>query len=1083
MSTPFNNEYFFYKPADFFMLRIPLLSIEKYKDIFVDENFEDQDIKTEVINLFSELMIKEAVEVSSFSLFESLNKLTDGKKLKDKKIRKIISSFLKYVIRMTSRTTPYGIFAGVSLGSFGDKTKVSIGDNKYAKKRIRPDMEWLYGIIKMLEGNDEILNNLYITSNDLNFINGSRLDIGYISNCYKTSENALQTNNISASVRYTSQVKLVIEKSKQKIKYYDLINILKLNNPKADESKIYKFLRQLLENEYIITELRPPLSDTNSFEYILSKIKNINSMNEIYLKLLNIKKLMDYYNNSLIGEGIDLYSKIVSEMKLLYKCSNYLQVDMSIKENGIILKKDVVKDLQKAINVLVKLSSKLEEPYYISKYKDEFIEKYGIDREIPIIELFDEDKGIGAPMGYKMPPSRRIMNDTVQNKDNVKFNEYIINKILNCIFCNEKEVVITDKDIDKIEINDHYTIDELPRGFDINIFLAAKSLEEIDKGNYRIFIGPNFGSNGVGKTFGRFVDILPFHTKNKLKYLNSEEQNIVGNNVILSEITFMPQKGRTSNIMISWNPRDYEVPISTNCNNNKKYIPVSDLYIGIDSSTKKFYIKSKKINKRILITSGHMLNYSFGSNIYRFLREISDLNCRNIADNVLINKLNDFYYIPRIRYDKVIITPSTWKLSDKILNINLSELNKSEFYDSIKLWKNKWNIPQFVYLKYADNRLLLNLNNVLHLNELLYALKKSSEIVITEVENSLDNSWVRSTSGSYFAEFSIPFILNKQMFLENYTNEKRNIESDYTNMLHELNTKQNINILSTYDDRRIFFPGTNWLYLKLYGNSNRLNEFIGLNMLPFCSELINIKGIYKYFFIKYSDPDIHIRLRLNGDNNILMTQIMPKLEKWFEYLKNDGLLSRVCIDTYMREVERYGGLELIDLAENIFYFDSIMVSKIIQLKRMGQLNIDIRVIAVSSIINIMEELNIDYILQKNIFEKLYNKGKFRKIFQDNRNEYINAANSNNDWNSLRKLDDGLLLYDIFNIRKKSLNIYSNKLFKLDSKNELWNNKLDIILSLIHMHCNRLLELGQEEMIMELTSYTLHALNYYKKYNH
>lgn len=1067
---------YIYDPTGFFMIRTPLLSIEKYKDIFVNDNYNADDIRNKLISLFGEKKIKEAIEVSSFSLFKSLNTFKEGN---NKKNKKIISSLLKYFIRMASRTTPYGLFSGVSVGKFSDSTEIVIDDNKYACKRIRPDMEWLYGVMRILENDDKILNNLYVISNKLNFINGSRLDISYISNYGKTFSSVSNTNNLSASIRYTSQVKFVIEKAKQKIKYCDLIKLLKYNNPKSSDDKINEFLGQLLINEYIITEIRPPLSNTDQLKYVLLKIKNIDTANKIYCKLLEIQELINEYNNSLLGEGVDLYIKIVEQMKKIYKCKNYLQVDMKLREKSVFLNKNIIDSVTKAVNTLLKLSSNLTEPYYMSEYKQDFMEKYGTDREVSIIELFDEDKGIGSPAGYEMPPSRRTSQGINEDENDIKFSKYIINKILQCLIRNENEVIITDDDVDKISTRNilDYKINELPRTFEINIFIAAKNKEDIDNGKYRIFIGPNFGSNGVGKMFGRFIDILPSTIQNKLKNLNLQEQKLVGEDTLLAEITFLPQNGRTSNVLLSWNAREYEVAVSTNCNNSKKNIDICDLYIGIENDTKKFYIKSKTLNKKVLITSGHMLSYPIGSNIYRFLREISDLKYKNIADRVVPKGLKNFYYIPRIRYDKVIFIPSTWILSSKVLGIDLDKSNKEEFYNAIKKWMGMWKVPQFVYFKQADNRLLLNLNNTLHLNEIFYVLSKNSEITITEIEGSLDDTWVKGSDGNYVAEFSIPFILNKEKLQIANINKIDNIRSNYNNKIENW---ENQNVLSTYDNRRNFFPGSKWIYVKLYGNSNRIDEFIGIHMLAFCEQLKDTKAIYKYFFIRYGDPDMHIRLRFCGDENTLKDYVLPKLARWFDYLKDEGLLSRVCIDTYSREIERYGGLELIDLAENVFYFDSVIVLKIIKLKRLGELDIDMKVIAVASIINIMEELGVNYELQKIIFMKSYDKDKFREIFQEDRNMYINAANSNNNWESLRNLNDGLLLYDIFNTRKKSLNIYSSRLFELEDKNKLWNSKLDILLSLIHMHCNRLLGSAQENLVMRLTRHTLYALNYYKK---
>lgn len=46
------------------------------------------------------------------------------------------------------------------------------------------------------------------------------------------------------------------------------------------------------------------------------------------------------------------------------------------------------------------------------------------------------------------------------------------------------------------------------------------------------------------------------------------------------------------------------------------------------------------------------------------------------------------------------------------------------------------------------------------------------------------------------------------------------------------------------------------------------------------------------------------------------------------------MLNRFSIDSYEREIECYGGTELINFAETLFCFDSIVVEDILKLKRL-----------------------------------------------------------------------------------------------------------------------------------------------------
>ena len=81
-------------------------------------------------------------------------------------------------------------------------------------------------------------------------------------------------------------------------------------------------------------------------------------------------------------------------------------------------------------------------------------------------------------------------------------------------------------------------------------------------------------------------------------------------------------------------------------------------------------------------------------------------------------------------------------------------------------------------------------------------------------------------------------------------------------------------------------------------------------------------GSDQWFFIRYGDPDWHLRLRIHGAPGRLLHETLPLLTRVTAPLLGTGQLWRVQLDTYEREVERYGGEAGIGLAERVFYADS-----------------------------------------------------------------------------------------------------------------------------------------------------------------
>lgn len=82
------------------------------------------------------------------------------------------------------------------------------------------------------------------------------------------------------------------------------------------------------------------------------------------------------------------------------------------------------------------------------------------------------------------------------------------------------------------------------------------------------------------------------------------------------------------------------------------------------------------------------------------------------------------------------------------------------------------------------------------------------------------------------------------------------------------------------------------------------------------------------FFIRYADPNFHIRLRLFVPAAEQYGYVMRQLHEVLDECYSCNMISNVASDMYIRELERYGD-ETIELCEDIFCVDSHYVVKLL----------------------------------------------------------------------------------------------------------------------------------------------------------
>jgi thiopeptide-type bacteriocin biosynthesis protein len=92
-------------------------------------------------------------------------------------------------------------------------------------------------------------------------------------------------------------------------------------------------------------------------------------------------------------------------------------------------------------------------------------------------------------------------------------------------------------------------------------------------------------------------------------------------------------------------------------------------------------------------------------------------------------------------------------------------------------------------------------------------------------------------------------------------------------------------------------PGSEWLYFKIYCSEQTANQL-------FKNSLNKLLKNRTWFFIRYHDPDFHLRIRIkiNAEDQNDMSN---KIYKIFNPLIEKRVVWKIQYDTYQREIDRY----------------------------------------------------------------------------------------------------------------------------------------------------------------------------------
>jgi len=126
------------------------------------------------------------------------------------------------------------------------------------------------------------------------------------------------------------------------------------------------------------------------------------------------------------------------------------------------------------------------------------------------------------------------------------------------------------------------------------------------------------------------------------------------------------------------------------------------------------------------------------------------------------------------------------------------------------------------------------------------------------------------------------------------------------------------------ETQRAFIPGDEWLYYKLYTGPKTSETILSEVIKPTCEKLLKKNLVDKWFFIRYNDPEYHLRVRFHCTKLEHIATVIHELRPQLKWFFQNDLIHKIQLATYERELERYG-FETIESFEELFFLDSLII--------------------------------------------------------------------------------------------------------------------------------------------------------------
>ncbi|SFC30807.1 lantibiotic dehydratase [Pseudoalteromonas denitrificans] len=1054
------------KHQDFFVIRTPRMPVNALSALGNSKQQTQDALKSWI----AIPQVKEALYLASPSLLERIeqfekNKIdnTDKKPKKSelKQAKKLELALLKYMIRMCSRPTPFGLFSGIFMGDISSQTKILSQNLSLDSRKTRLDMFYLSAIKEHFLKHNARSEQLKYSPNSSHYFIADHCR--YIE-AYQSDET--RQYRLSAIER-DEYFDFILDKAKEGLSFNQLVNALlgrfsqsdaaDLEEVEAEKNDVIEYVQQLIDESILLADIPLPLTgeapDTALINS-LNKIGQKETADHISTSLYQLQQL----DNQKSGT-VDDYKKILEHLNQLpvkAQENKLFQSDIYRAFEHCELDESQISRLLKQLKLIKGLSIKHTEPFsdFISKFNLRFEGQY-----VPLDKLLDDESGISFSneTGYEAPLLAGLKLRSSSGGQGAGQSASILDNLITQEISlpqnrNKSVIKLSSKKLAK-HLDKPISESDLPTSF-----AAMLSLYE-DKETQSPFIKFNgcYGPSAAN-LLGRFCHLNDGLQQNVKTHLSAESAH--SPDVIFAEIVHMPE-GRPGNVIARPHLRQYEIVFLADSSLQSEFqIPISDLHVWVEGGQVKLW--SKRLDKQVIprLSSAH--NYSSHSlSAYKFLSMLQHQGSSSPSFSMPQSQVN-MSFVPRVMLDNLILSEKIWRIERKELEEVLDTKSADTTEIVIKKWqelKEKYQLDDHVAYAMSDNVLQLNLTNPLMLEILLSETKGQITVELKEVLTGQFNTPVKSSTGECYAnELIIPF-------LNTGAKEHINFSDD-----------PQANILAKPIKRR-FSPGSEWLSLKVYSGNTAVETLLAESLLPLIEQCAPLYK--KWFFIRYGDPDWHLRLRFFGDPSILCGQLLPKLNQLLDPMIESGEIHKAELFTYEREVERYGGPDAMALIEELFMADSQLVAKTVQLEE--EYGEDVRwriaLLMTNQLLNTFDyevenKLSLISGLRAGFGKEFNESSQLRKQLGDKykkiQTQLLSDFSQFEDPQQSEIEEDTQQIFDLINVWQQDVTPVIHSLNALMSSDEGIKCSKDTLLSsLLHMHNNRMFKAyGREhELVM------------------
>lgn len=628
--------------------------------------------------------IRTALELSSPELADRLDAVVRGRTPDLAGLRRLARSGLSYHLRMGGRPTPFGALAGVAPARFGAEPAVRMGGA--SRLHLVPDAGWLATLVAGLEGRPDVLAGLRVVVDERCWVRGDRLVV---------------PGPPERTLRLTAMLRRVLDLAAVPFVAGDLAGELD-----GGSSRALGFLAELARRGVLLTELLPPPDAPDPLGHVVVRVPP-----PVAVRLRGLLPSTVEVGDP--GAAATL-RRVRDRMAAAGPAVPPLQGDLVI-DADVTLPRAVGAEVARAAALAWTLAPRPADLDPMVAHHEQFLERYGVGRLVPLCEILDPTTGLGPPPARPVAPAAR----TRSRRD-----ETLLELAGEALASGRLEIELEPGPAAALTVRPAAA----PPPVDVLVQVLARSVADLAAGRFRVVFGSARYAAPTGTTAGRFARLLPGPPGSPTDPL-------------AVEVLFAPTVARAANLM--------RAPVLAGRIEVGTYphgprIRLRDVLVGSDG--RRLWVVDGTTGKEIHPVATHLADLAGQAPPEaRYLVELGREPSWapwdwGAADGLPV--------LPAVRIGRSVLAPAMWTPGPGLRSAGGSF---AEWDRRFGAWCRRYHVPEVVDAGVGDERLELELSAPIHRDLLRSALRRGQVRTLTALPSASadERSWLGGRRGEF----------------------------------------------------------------------------------------------------------------------------------------------------------------------------------------------------------------------------------------------------------------------------------------------------------------------------------------------